>query len=81
MTKNLNAAKIHNDQRDQFVNQLHNYNWEADTLKLKPIRESAAQIPNCHYIEPNFVQIKNGFKRIDNLINNLAQQQEFAKCN
>jgi hypothetical protein len=36
--KNLNAAKVHNDQRDQFVNQLHNYNWETDPLKLKTIR-------------------------------------------
>ena len=36
--KNLNAAKLHNEQREQFVNHLHNYNWETDTLKLKPIR-------------------------------------------
>ena len=45
------------------------------------MRESAANIPVCHFIEPNFVQIKNAFKRLDNLINNYAQQQEFTKCN
>jgi hypothetical protein len=81
MTKNLNAARAHNEQRDQFVSQLHSYNWEADPLKLKSIRESAAPIPNCHYVEPNFTQIKNSFNRIDTLMKNLAQQQEFSKCN
>jgi hypothetical protein len=50
MTKNLNAAKMHNEQRDQFVKQLHNYNWEADTLKLRAIRDSAAQFPACTYV-------------------------------
>lgn len=38
MTKNLNAARVHNQQREEFVSQLHGYNWEADPLKLKPIR-------------------------------------------
>lgn len=49
-------------------------------MKWRAIRDSAAQIPNSKYVEPNFVQIKNAFKRIDNLLNNLAQQKDFAKC-
>lgn len=81
MTKNLNAAKAHNDQREQFVSHLHNYNWEVDSLKLKPIRESAVPFPKCNYVEPNFTQIKNSFNRIDMLMKNLAQQQDFTKCN
>lgn len=78
--KNLNAAKAHNEQRDQFVNQLHNYNWETDPLKLKPIREAAAPFPPCRYIEPSFTQIKNAFNRVDNLIKTYAQQRDFKKC-
>jgi hypothetical protein len=38
MTKNLNAAKLHNEQRDQFVAQLHTYNWETDPQKWRAIR-------------------------------------------
>lgn len=80
MTKNLNAVKVHNEQREQFVSQIQGYNWETDNLKLKPIRESASQFPNSSYTEPNFVQINNSFKRLDNLIKNLANQQDFGKC-
>ena len=75
MTKNLNSIKIHNDERDKFINNLKNYNWETDTMKIKPIRDGAANLPNCSFLEPNFVQIKNSFKRVDGVIKTLANQQ------
>lgn len=57
------------------MNGLKNYNWEADTLKYRPIRDSAANLPNSSFIEPNFAQLKNSFRRVDGVIKTLANQQ------
>jgi len=44
-------------------------------MKIKPIRDTAANLPDSTFIEPNFVQIKNSFRKIDSLIKTLANQQ------
>ena len=38
MNKNPQGEKPHKDQRDTFVAGFQNYNWEADSLKLKQYR-------------------------------------------
>jgi len=73
MNKNLNAAKLHNDQRDVFLAQFTNYNWETDTLKLKNIKEAAQVLPNSTFMEPNFVAIKNATVRCMGLIQTLVK--------
>lgn len=68
MQKNMNAIKPHNDARDTFKGSYQNYNWNSDPMKLKPIKDLAHNIPSVSFKEPNFVQIKNGLNRCDNLI-------------
>jgi len=75
MNKNLNAVKTHNEIREKFISSIQKYNWESDALKLKPIRDAAAQLPACNYIEPNFVQIKNALNRSNDLTQILVKNQ------
>ena len=50
MNKNLDAGKIHKDQRDTFVTAFQNYNWESDPLKLKGIKDAAQVLPESSYV-------------------------------
>ena len=80
MQKNMNAIKPHNDARDAFKSSYHNYNWNSDPLKLKPIKDLAQNIPNISFRQPNFVQIKNGLNRCDNLIKSFLKYENYTAC-
>jgi hypothetical protein len=79
MNRNINALKPHIEVRRAFEG-FESYNWEADPLRLKPIREAAHSLPNSDYQEPNFVAIKNACERAKDLMETLAKSMEFKRC-
>lgn len=82
MQKNVNAIKPHNEAREQLISALRHYDWEKDPSRLKPIKEAADSVreKNIRYREPNFVQIKNGLNRCDNLIKSFLKYENYTAC-
>ena len=80
MQKSMNAIKPHEEARESFKEAFTNYNWNADTKKLKSIKDLANDVPDVKYREPNFVQIKNGLNRCDNLIRSFVKYENFTAC-
>lgn len=77
----MNSIKVHNEARDQFLRGMQTYNWNTDPAKLKQIRDLAVNVPKgIRYREPNFVQIKNGLSRCDNLIKTFLSYQNYNGC-
>ena len=77
----MNAIKPHNQAREQFLSQLEGYNWNADPMRLKAIKDTAEHAPvNANYRELNLVQVKNALNRCDNLINAYINMENFQGC-
>ena len=64
-----------------MITNLKNYDWNKDPSRLKAIKESADSVPKgINYREPNFVQIKNGINRCDNLIKSFLKYENYTAC-
>lgn len=77
----MNSIQTHSQSRQEFFNNLKDYNWNLDTKKLKAVREMGANIPKeVRYKEPNFVQVKNAINRCDYLIKNRVQYERYEEA-
>lgn len=80
MNKNVKVGKEHKDQRESFTTTMEHYDWNADHLKLKGIKEAAEIMPDSTFVEPNFIAIKNGILRCMSMIETCVQSHDYARC-